>query len=196
MTLASMPSTPDFGRLLAALLVSALLHAGLAWLPGRGADSAGEAGAPAPAPQVLTARLLPPARQARATKPAPPAPAPVSAPADRARPQASAPTMATNAPSPVRLPSRGAYPLGPVNLDIPEARLPTVQGAVVIKLWIDEQGRVTAFEAEPTELPTEYVTAVGETLSEVRFAPALKEGQPVTSTLRLEINAEAAQTPP
>lgn len=194
MTLASMPSTPDFGRLLAALLVSALLHAGLAWLPGRGSDSAGGTGAPAPVPQVLTARLLPPGRPAQAAKPAPPAPVP--APADLTEPRDSTPAKAAKEPPPVRLPSRGAYPLGAVNLDIPEARLPTVQGTVVIKLWIDEQGRVTAFEAEPTELPTEYVTAVGETLSEVRFAPALKEGQPVASVLRLEISAEAAQTPP
>ncbi len=191
-----MPSTPDFGRLLIALLVSALLHAGLAWLPGRGGGSATGAGAPGPAPRVLTARLLPPARQALTAKPALPAPAPIPASTNRAEPRASAPAKAAKEPPPVRLPSRGAYPLGPVNLDIPEARLPTVQGTVVIKLWIDEQGRVTAFEAEPTELPTEYVTAVGETLSEVRFAPAQKEGQPVASVLRLEISAEAAQTPP
>jgi outer membrane biosynthesis protein TonB len=195
MTLASTPYTPGFGRLLTALLVSALLHVGLAWLPGRGDDSAAGAGTPAPASHLLTARLLPPPpRQTRAPKPTPPAPAPV--PADPAQPQASAPTAATQETPRVPLPSRGAYPLGPVNLDIPEARLPTVQGTVVIKLWVDEQGRVTAFEAEPTELPTEYVTAVGETLSEVRFAPALKEGQPVASVLRLEISAEAAQTPP
>lgn len=194
MTLASTPSTPDFGRLPTALLVSALLHVGLAWLPGRGGDSAAGAGTPAPASHLLTARLLPPARQARAPKPAPPAPAPV--PADPAQTQASAPTAATKETPHVPLPSRGAYPLGPVNLDIPEARLPTVQGTVVIKLWIDEQGRVTAVEAEPTALPTEYVTAVGETLSEVRFAPALKEGLPVASVLRIEISAEAAPTPP
>lgn len=191
-----MPSMPDFGRLLIALLISALLHFGLALLPGRGGDGAADADAPAPPPHLLTARLLPPAHQAQTAKPPPLADQPAAASVRQTRPTASVPAPATGKSAPVSLPSRGAYPLGPVDLDIPEARLPTVQGTLVIRLWIDDQGRVTAFEAEPTDLPTEYVTAVGERLAEVRFAPALKEGQPVAGVLRLEISAEVVDAPP
>lgn len=194
MPVASMSSAPDLRRLLTALLISALLHLGLALLPGRGGDRAADAGAPAQPTPLLTARLLPPAAPARPAKPppragdaAPPSPSPP-------RTGASAPASAK--PVPLSRPNRGAQPLGPVDLDIPEARLPTVRGTLVIRLWIDEQGRVTAFEAEPTDLPTEYVTAVGERLTEVRFAPALQEGQPVASVLRLEITAEEAASSP
>lgn len=191
MPLAAMPPTPDLKRLLAALLVSGLLHLGLALLAGlSGGDP--RAGRAAPAAAVLTARLLAPAGKsgppAQAAQPAP-EPAPASASPSQA--PDSARTAREQTPAPVRLPSRSAYPLGPVDLDIPEARLPTVQGTLRIKLWIDETGRVTAVEPDPTDLPTEYVSAVGEVLSAVRFAPALKEGQPVASVLRLEINVEA-----
>lgn len=121
----------------------------------------------------------------------PPKPAPTQ-PSRAASKDAS-----TTAKSPVPAGSlnRSAYPLGPVNLDIPEARLPTVQGRLVMKLWINEQGQVVAFEAEPTDLPTEYVTAVGDTLTEVRFAPALKQGRPVASVLRIEVDTEAVDAP-
>jgi hypothetical protein len=91
--------------------------------------------------------------------------------------------------------TRGAYPLDPVDLDIPEARLPTVRGTLVLRLWISAQGQVTAFEPESTDLPEEYVTAVGETFATVRFAPALKNGRPVASVLRIEIHTEDAAAP-
>jgi hypothetical protein len=92
-------------------------------------------------------------------------------------------------------PSRGPRPLGPIDLDLPEAMLPTVQGRLVMKLWVNEQGQVIAFEAEPTELPTEYMTAVGEALTEVRFAPAQQEGRAVPGIFRIEINTEPVEPP-
>jgi hypothetical protein len=183
--LAWRPDNPDLMRLSTALLVSVLLHLGLAlwaWQQPGGRAAPGPAAASA-SPYV--ARLLPPDTGT------PPRPA-VEARA-RATPPAVPP--ATAAPPGPAQARRTPRPLGPINLDLPEARLPTIQGSLVLKLWIDEQGRVVAFEAEPTDLPQEYVTAVGEALSEVRFAPALREGRPAPGTYRIEIQAGPAQAP-
>ena len=181
----------DLKRLLAALVLSGLLHGLLVLLTGLGgAEESGPGNDAAQHPAGhMTAQLLPQGRQASqpeavaALGPAPP-PAAVQG--------TTAPGKVPAAPLGL---TRAAHPLETVNLDIPEARLPTVHGSLVLKLWIDEQGHVVAFEPEPTDLPGEYVTAVGETLAAVPFAPAMQHGKPVASVLRIEINAETTDAP-
>ncbi len=175
-------------RLSSALLVSALLHAGLLLWAGRGPADPHAAGTAAAPEALLSARLLP-------AEPAPPpaAATPVTAaqpPIPAAPPRSPQAEAASAAPA-----NRPPRPLSAPRLDIPEAMLPTVQGLLVMKLWVNEQGRVVAFEAEPTGLPLEYVNAVGEALMEVRFAPATQDGRPVAGTYRVEINAEPADPP-
>lgn len=181
-------------RLSLALFLSALLHLGLALWVGWPPTATSVATPGTTAVHQFSARLIPPASSA--LPPPPPAPAPVVKAAAQTRRQAAsdAPKTPTHTTHTTR-PNRGPRPLGPIKLDIPEAMLPTVQGRLVMKLWVDEQGQVVAFEAEPTELPTEYVTAVGEALTEVRFAPAQQEGHPVPGIFRIEVNTEPAEPP-
>lgn len=184
-----MPNKPDLMRLSAALLTSVLLHAGLGLLTWHGpTQPAVDYASTAPA-LPLTARLLPSTQGAAPPRPPAATPRAPKPPPTRAEP---APNEASRTAQRTRQP----YPLEPVNLDIPEASLPTVHGTLVLKLWIDEKGQVVAYEPEPTDLPVEYVRAVGDTLTSVRFAPALRDGHPVAAIYRIEIDAEAAEQKP
>lgn len=181
---------PDHDRYLPiALLASGLLHIALVLLssPHLGIErNATDLQHPVPA---LTARLERPTPEPKTDTHAGLAVAELATtknPKGRSAAPPSAPTPGM---------TRGAYPLDSVDLDIPEARLPTVRGTLVLRLWISAQGQVTAFEPESTDLPEEYVTAVGETFATVRFAPALKNGRPVASVLRIEIHTEDAAAP-
>ena len=179
MLAAPMSNKPDPMRLSTALLISALVHAGLAVATWYGPVDPGGESASTPAARPLTARLVPSVQGVSA-------------------PRAPAPTPSDTAPSaPARAAQRTQppHPLGPINLDIPEASLPTVHGTLILKLWIDDQGKVVAYEPEPTDLPAEYVTAVGDTLTEVRFAPAQRNGHPVAATYRIEIDTEPIHQP-
>lgn len=181
------PASIEWRRLSAAVLLSVLLHTALL---GLGA-SARQPGTATPTPAGSPAMLV------RLSSPEPGA-TPTSAaarPMTGAAPQASAQQRPVAQAPHQPLLNRKARPLDPIRLDIPEAQLPDVQGRLVIKLWIDPQGRVVAYEPEPTALPTEYVTAVAETLLGVRFAPAMEQGQAVPGTYRIEIQAEDTDAP-
>jgi hypothetical protein len=180
----------DAYRLLAALLASALLHAGLAIMPLQTSAPSAETLATSGGPLPLDIHLSPTAVAPRSAQPTRPAPKAAAKAPPEGPPATTAPDVNTDSAEFVhsgRL-TRQPYPLDPVNLDIPEARLPTVDGSFVIRLWINAQGQVVAFEAEPTHLPVEYVVAVGETLSAIRFAPGQISGKPVPSIYRMEIS--------
>lgn len=178
---------PDSQRLSIALLCSLLLHA--IWLlPAffRPAPHP-ETGAPVENALILTTRL-PSSAGAQ-----PPTAADNTAPSQPQPPS-------TSTPAPVdpkqyygsdQL-SRPPRPLTEVRLDIPEARVLTAPGKLVLTLWINEQGQVTSFQVDAPDLPEEYTTAVAETFSATRFAPGEIRGQKVSSILRVEISHEAA----
>ena len=79
---------------------------------------------------------------------------------------------------------------GEVDLDIPEADMLTTSGTVVLKLWIDNLGKVVSVEIENTTLPEEFAAAVAISFGAVRFEPGEIYGRPVGSILRIEISHE------
>jgi hypothetical protein len=79
---------------------------------------------------------------------------------------------------------------GEVDLDIPEADMLTTSGTVVLKLWIDNLGKVVSVEIENTNLPEEFASAVAVAFGAVRFEPGEIYGRPVGSILRIEVSHE------
>lgn len=182
-------------HLYAAVLISSLLHGVLFVAPLLGTSSPSSGTAGADMSLMLSARLMPPTGGTAKT----PTTAPVSAPstptANQPKQDHSSPAQENGFFAPGQL-TRQPRPIDPVNLNIPESRLPTVHGPLILRLWINLEGQVIAVEAEPTDLPGEYVSAMAETLAGVRFAPGLVNGKPVGSIVRIEINNEMPAAPP
>lgn len=180
---------PEYLRLCAALLLSAVLHTALLIpYPGTGRVSTPEAQTEETA---LVARLVsprsgnPPASSA--TVPQPPRPAAIPAP----------PVAGSDQPDERRFYSahelsRAPRPINEVDLDIPEAALVTRSGRFVLTLRIDASGQVVAYEVEAPDLPEEFTTALAETFRTARFAPGEIAGHKVSSILKVEISIEAA----
>jgi hypothetical protein len=82
-------------------------------------------------------------------------------------------------------------PLQEVDLDLPESRLLTNPGKLLLTLWIDAEGRVVSFQVDAPNLQEEYTTAVAETFSALRFSPGEILGRKVASILKLEISHKA-----
>ena len=80
---------------------------------------------------------------------------------------------------------------GEVDLNIPEADMLTTSGTVVLKLWIDNLGKVVSAEVENTNLPEEFAAAVAIAFGAVRFEPGEIYGRPVGSVLRIEVSHES-----
>lgn len=176
----SMHRLPDCHRLALALGVSLLLHLVLLWpvTAPPGARNSDASGTPQP---TLTAVLPVPAA-------APAPPAPTTPPA--AKPPA-APAPDARGHYPAAQISRPPRPLSSIDLNLPEARLLTAPGRLLLTLWIDAEGVVVAFQVDAPDLPEEYATAVAETFSAARYAPGVLLGRKVPSVLRLEIVHEA-----
>ncbi|MFN4359987.1 MAG: hypothetical protein ACK4F4_04595 [Hylemonella sp.] len=83
--------------------------------------------------------------------------------------------------------SRPPRPIQNIHLDLPEARLLTTPGQLVLTLWIDTEGQVTSYRIDAPDLPEEYTTAVAEAFVGVRFAPGELQGRKVNSILKLQI---------
>lgn len=61
-------------------------------------------------------------------------------------------------------------------------------GKLLLKLWIDDRGRVIEVETESTDLPAEFAVAASEAFSRARFSPGERGGLPVGTVLRIEVN--------
>lgn len=81
-------------------------------------------------------------------------------------------------------------PQGDIDLNLPEARLLSSPGTLVLKLWIDETGVVVHTELERSELPAAYSDAVVRVFGNALFAPGQVNGSPVNSILRIETRYE------
>ena len=197
--MAIMHSEPDLNRLYAALLLSGLLHAILVFASLPSADSHAPDSVLTDTTHVLKARLYL-GTDAKITSPVPgpndrravatTAPGEDKAGPDGTRNQAK---EQSNPPA-QKDPFYSADQLtkhprskGKVDLAIPEARLLTDPGSLVLNLWIDNFGKVVSVEIDKTDLPEEYATAVAQTFSKLRFEPGEIHGRPVRSILRIEI---------
>jgi hypothetical protein len=175
---------PDRTRLALALGASALLHLVLLW-PGSATAPQGGIIAPGRTDGKLTAVL--PGDMARGLTP----PATTAAPLPEPQPAPTPDARGHYASAQISRPPR---PLAAVDLNLPEARLLTAPGRLLLKLWIDAEGVVVAFEVDAPDLPEEYATAVAEAFSAARFAPGELLGRKVPSVLKLEILHEAGSS--
>jgi hypothetical protein len=173
---------PDLNRLYAALFVSWLLHMIVLFASLLFARSHEAEPASTEATNILHARLSPANRSEINSRDRGPDGRKVARPA---------PSVETKeAFFPASQLTRRPHARDKVDLNIPEADRLTTSGTVVLKLWIDNLGKVVSVEVESTNLPEEFAAAVAVSFGAVRFEPGEMYGRPVGSILRIEISHE------
>jgi hypothetical protein len=203
-----MHSEPDLKRLCAALLLSGLLHVLLFFMSFAGVGSRAPLLVLTDTRPVLTAHLyketgnkIPSVGQPREGA--------NTAASDRRREHEAAPDEAQNPPGKKEIETASKdrffaadqltkHPLArdKVDLNIPEARVLTAPGSLVLNLWINNLGEVVSIEIEKTTFPAEYAAAAAETFGSVRFEPGEIHGRPVNSIVKIEITHDAASPSP
>jgi TonB family protein len=147
-------------------------------------------------PQALAAALALP------QLPSQPAPSPALAAAPAASPLAPPPMPQGQGAAPERAPEEapylprsqltiGAKPLAPVDVAFPVDVKGVVELKVKLTLYIDEQGVVQRIRIDTPQVHPSFERAIRETFADVRFTPGEREGVPVRSQLRLEVEFEA-----
>jgi hypothetical protein len=185
----SMRGESDLNRLVTALFLSWLLHAMLLFASFVFADRPVPALASEEVASILFARLGPLGHDENAS----PRPGSVGSKQAQAKPaQAEKETFLTSD----KLTKR-PRPIGEVNLEIPEAALLKRSGHLVLKLWIDNLGKVVSIEIDQTDLPEKFTRAVAATFGKARFEPGELYGRPVGSIMKIEItHHDDGLTPP
>lgn len=194
-------------RFFAALLVSFLLHAAVVLAPYLGTTIAVSRPGPGPA-RTLSATLLrernpapEPSHSAvadLAAADAPPSPAAAPDPQP-----ASAPTLGADVlpiPAPAYFTSdqltRRPQPVSQPKLEVPPQLAPTfASGKVILKLWINELGAVTATEVEQSDVPEAVSALAAATFAKVRFVPGERDGRPVGAMMRIEVTYDDPKPP-
>lgn len=190
-------------RLLAALALSCLLHAAVVFLPFLGMSTMARQISSSGSGQAHTVSvvLVPPgareqfpATVAASTQSVPhPAAAPPAAesaqPASQARSEGSdrLPIAAPQYYSTDQL-SKRPQPLAAAELDAPETRAFVVSGKLALKLWINEFGMVVDVTLEKSELPEIFSRTAVAAFKALRFEPGERNGQPVGTVMRIEVN--------
>jgi protein TonB len=199
-------------RLAACLFLSLALHLLLTLLPGKPPGRAAAAQT-----MKLTVRLpglntaatatlssLEPAEQeATAAAPPPPDVVPDTAPGpSRADSQAAASTAPeANDDGPSQPAERHYYseseldvwPFAQGHIGVEPAALAGLKegGKVVVHVWINDSGKVERIGVERNALPPVYSQLAAEALAKTVFMPAMKNGHPVDSRIRIEIEYQA-----
>ena len=85
----------------------------------------------------------------------------------------------------------------PIRPEFPDSAAQTgVQGFVTLRLLIDDAGgvrEITVVEAQP---PDTFETAALKAFRNARFSPALRNGRPVKSDVRIKVTFELVNNPP
>ncbi len=71
----------------------------------------------------------------------------------------------------------------------------SVNGRVVLKLWIDELGEVQSAQVEESNLPPKISRTAAEAFAKVRFTPGEIDGRRVRCLLRFEVTYGRAKRP-
>lgn len=95
-------------------------------------------------------------------------------------------------PAPAYYPSdqltRRPKPLTPPKLDVPlQLSQSFDSGKVILKLWINELGAVTATEVEHSEVPETVSALAKEAFAKLRFAPGEINNRRVGAVMRIEV---------
>ena len=86
-------------------------------------------------------------------------------------------------------------PLAAAELDAPAIRPIVASGKIVLKLWINEFGVVTDVNVEKTELPEAFSRTAVAAFKDLRFVPGERNGQPVRTLMRIEVNYDDGRLP-
>lgn len=190
-------------RLVACLFLSAALHAVLAWLPAKQPGHAALAqatvltvqlpGQTSAAPEPPLNALAETSNEAPLTPPPPPS-------ASQSEPAPNAP-LEPNKDAPLQPGERHYYseaeldvwPFAQGHIDVAPAALAGLKegGKVVVHVWINDSGKVERISVERNELPPVYSQLAAEALTKTVFMPAMKNGHPVDSRIRVEIEYRA-----
>ena len=206
----------DSKRLAACLAVSCLLHAALVLMPYLGVSKAlsrlALPGGQKPNPaRSLNATL---SRESRSSFAAA-APAPQAA-AGGGKGDPAAERVSNEAPRPaltrtegmglLPLPAPAYYsseqltkrplPTAEAALDTAETWAIPATGKIILKLWIDERGEVTAVDVEKSELPEIFSKTAAAAFKTLRFLPGELHGQRVRSMMRIEVIYDDSQRAP
>lgn len=76
------------------------------------------------------------------------------------------------------------------DLNTPETRVYKVSGALVMNLWIDDQGKVTKALVEDSALPPIFAETATRIFMAARFSPGERHGQRVGTLMRIEVGYE------
>ena len=81
-------------------------------------------------------------------------------------------------------------------LDTAEVQPIVASGILLLKLWIDDRGRVVNAEIERSDLPSVIARTAAAAFERMRFAPGQRNGQVVGSVLRIEVRYDDGRQPP
>jgi len=190
-------------RLLAALALSCLLHAGVVFLPFLGMSTMarqftlGGSGQAQPVSAVLltTGAREPSPAIVPASTPSIPPPAPARPAAELVQPASQARAEGSDR-LPIAAPvyystdqlSKRPQPLAAAELDAPETRAFVVSGKLALTLWINEFGMVVDVMVEKSDLPEIFSRTAVAAFKALRFEPGERNGQPVGTVMRIEVN--------
>lgn len=87
-------------------------------------------------------------------------------------------------------------PLAAVDLDAPQIRPIVASGKIVLKLWINELGLVVEVAVEKSDLPEIFSRTAVAAFKQLRFAPGERNGQPVGTVMRIEVNYDDGRGKP
>lgn len=198
-------------RLLAALALSCLLHAGLIFLPYLG-ESARESRLAQKSrqtlPQVINATLAMSGEHAFSAANVPPRSVSIAdAPATDRSADEPPPPARHRAEGVDLLPipapqyyttdqlTKRPQPVTAADLDPPEIRRLSASGKMVLKLWINEFGVVTDVVLEKSELPEVFSRNAIAAFKGMRFAPGERNGRAVGTLMTIEVTYEDDRQP-
>jgi len=199
-------------RLLGALMASCLLHAALVFMPhlgtstaisrlaARGAQGPGRAG-------VLNVRLVmleigaadKAAEDAAAGAAGSPARRKVDEvsrpPLERARGIGLLPIPAPTYYTTDQLTKR-PQPTSDPRLDVPEIGPIFASGKVILRVWINELGKVDSVDVEKSDLADAISATAAAAFARLRFVPGELDGRPVGTMMRIEVTYDDGTRPP
>ena len=190
-------------RFLAALTVSCLLHAALVLMPYLGTSAA------VSWPVVRGAKKLDPARilNVRLVELAA-APAPAAEQTAKSTPQEASRPAAERAQGigvlPIPAPAyyttdqltKRPQPTSDPRLDVPEIGPVFASGKVILKIWINELGKVNSVEVEKSDLPEAITKTAVAAFGRLSFLPGEILGRPVGTVMRIEVTYDEGARPP
>jgi TonB family protein len=201
-------------RLLGALMVSCLLHAALVFMPYLGTGTAisrlAVRGAQGPGPaRVLNVRLvvLELGAADKAAEDAAAAAGAAGSPAQRKVDEVPRPPLERAQgigllpiPAPTYYTTdqltKRPQPTSEPRLEVPEIGPIFASGKVILKIWINELGKVDSVDVEKSDLAQAIAATAAAAFARLHFVPGELNGRPVGTMMRIEVTYDDGTRPP